>query len=455
MWPGGYIARRWAAVAVASAADGPAMTTLKWVSARTAATVRCIAIGYIAVQVIIWHSFYAADPWRLVGPAAAVVWASAVVAFLRYRQPAWPLAVLDSGVHVALALTIWWCVPPAMHGDAANWLYILMAGQILVPAWFASTAVFVPLALASAASYWAGAGISPGAAVGGSSPVAEGALLLALAAVAWSARWTLYRWGSGADVALARADRDSREQYVVLSRNIERREHERLLHDTVLNTLTALARADGGHVAEVVGRCRHDITLMEYALTDPGDPDSAAGRPYGGLLAGIEAVASEMRARGLDVHVEVAGGAPAAAGRPGGTGPPAGPADGPAVPAPVGAAFAHAVREALANVAGHAGTGEAWVEVSLPAPGGEAAEPADLEVTVRDAGTGFDPARVDPARLGLRRSVVERIADSGGRASIRSAPGEGTVVSLRWTASARPDGGVAAAAAADLWSLPW
>src|ERR1035438_1632480 len=90
-----------------------------------------------------------------------------------------------------------------------------MAGQILVPAWFASAAVFVPLALASAASYWAGAGISPGAAVGGSSPLAEGALLLALAAVAWSARWTLYRWGGGADVALARADRDSREQYIV------------------------------------------------------------------------------------------------------------------------------------------------------------------------------------------------------------------------------------------------
>src|ERR1019366_6146623 len=111
----------------------------------------------------------------------------------------------------------------------------------------------------------------------------------------------------------------------------------------------------------------HDITLMEYALTDPGDPDSAAGRPYGGLLAGIEAVAREMRARGRDGHVEVGGGAAAAAGGPGGTGPPAGPADGPAVPAPVGAAFAPAVREALAHVAGHARTGEAWGEVSLPA----------------------------------------------------------------------------------------
>ena len=443
MWPGGYIARRWAAVAVASAADGPAMTTLKWVSARTAATVRCIAIGYIAVQVIIWHSFYAADPWRLVGPAVAVVWASAVVAFLRYRQPAWPLAVLDSGVHVALALTIWWCVPPAMHGDAANWLYILMAGQILVPAWFASTAVFVPLALASAASYWAGAGISRGAAVGGSSPVAEGALLLALAAVAWSARWTLYRWGSGADVALARADRDSREQYIVLSRNIERREHERLLHDTVLNTLTALARAGGAGAGEVVGRCRHDVTLMEFVLGDPGDPAKAAGRAYGGMVAAIEALAIEMRARGLDVHVTVASGAPGAGG------------DAPIVPVPVAVAIVRAVREALANVISHAGTAEAWVDVSPAAPGGDVAAPGGVRVTVRDAGVGFDPASVDPARLGLRRSITERISDWGGRASIRSAPGEGTAVSLCWPASARPGPDAVPRHTSEQARLPW
>ena len=43
---------------------------------------------------------------------------------------------------------------------------------------------------------------------------------------------------------------------MVLSKNIERREHERLLHDTVLNTLTALARAAAATAAEVVGRCQ-------------------------------------------------------------------------------------------------------------------------------------------------------------------------------------------------------
>jgi signal transduction histidine kinase len=68
---------------------------------------------------------------------------------------------------------------------------------------------------------------------------------------------------------------------------------------------------------------------------------------------------------------------------------------------------------------------------------------------VRDAGAGFDPARVDPVRLGLRRSIVERIAEWGGRASIRSAPGEGTVVSLRWTASAQARRPAVAAGPAD------
>jgi signal transduction histidine kinase len=462
MWPTGYIARQWAAADSAEPPTGPALTTVKSVAARTASTVRCVAIGYIAVQVVIWHSFYTSDPRRLAGPAAAVVWASLVVAYLHRRQPPGPLTVVDSGFHVVLALTAAWCVPAAMRGDSSNWLYILMAGQILVPAWFAPTAVFVPLALASAGAYWASAAMAPAGSAGGSSPVAEAALLLALAAVAWAALWRLFRWAAGADAALAQADRESREQYVILSRNIERREHERLLHDTVLNTLTALARAGGDHPADVVARCRHDVTLMEYALSDPGGPDLAAGPPYGGLLAGIEAVASEMRARGLAVHVAVAGGVPALGGAPGGAGVPAGPGGAPAgpegapaIPAPLAAAAAHAVREALANVASHAGTGEAWVEISLPGPGGRGTGPGGLEVIVRDAGAGFDPARIDPARLGLRRSIIERVADWGGQASVRSAPGAGTVVSLRWAARPEPGPGAAAAGAADGRSRSW
>ena len=69
----------------------------------------------------------------------------------------------------------------------------------------------------------------------------------------------------------------------------------------------------GGMVAQRPGpdKSRH-VPLRSRALSDPGDPDNAAGRPYGGLLAGIEAVVSEMRARGLSVHVELTGDTPLA-----------------------------------------------------------------------------------------------------------------------------------------------
>jgi signal transduction histidine kinase len=120
----------------------------------------------------------------------------------------------------------------------------------------------------------------------------------------------------------------------------------------------------------------------------------------------------------------------------------------PAVPAPVAAAISNAVREALSNVAAHAGTGEAWVEVSLPAPG-------RLQVTVRDRGAGFDPADVDRTRLGLRRSIAERMADCGGQASIWSAPGQGTVACLSWPASAEPGPAVLARPALTRGSLSW
>jgi signal transduction histidine kinase len=441
----GYLMRPWAAVNYGSAPAGPAMTTLRSVAARIGRTVRCIAIAYIGVQVIIWHGFYAADPRRLAGPALAVLWATAAVIYLRRRWPVWQVACLDSVVHVVFAVGAMLCVPPAMRGDAANWLYIAMAGQLFIPTWFAPTVLSAPLALASAAAYWGSSVVTATPASAHNSPAASTALLLAIAAANWSGRRLLYRWASRADAALDRADQDARAQYVVLTRNVERREHERLLHDTVLNTLTALSRAGSGE--PVAGRCRHDITLMEYVLGDSGRMNGSPvnGSPgngatgngdlangalgNGSLLAGIEAVANEMRARGLEVHLEVTGGTPARD------------ADLRAVPVPVpvAAALTHAVREALANVISHAGTTEAWVKIVETAPGAQATEPGGVRVTVRDAGAGFDPAHVDPARLGLRRSVVERLADSGGRASVRSAPGQGTVVSMHWSAPVPPE----------------
>ena len=134
----------------------------------------------------------------------------------------------------------------------------------------------------------------------------SGVLLLVVLAGHWTARGMLYRRAARADLGFATADQEARDQYVVLSRNIERREHERLLHDTVLNTLTAISRGAGGPAA-VVARCRQDIALLEHVLTDSGDPADPVAPGGASVVAEVEAVVSEMRARGLRVHLEAAG----------------------------------------------------------------------------------------------------------------------------------------------------
>jgi signal transduction histidine kinase len=397
---------------------GPATTTLRTVVARLAFMARCAGIVYIAVQVAIWHSFYAADSWRLAGPIAAAAWAAAVAAYLRRRWPAPRFTFGDSAVYVALALSAQGCVPPALRGDAFNWLLISMWGQLIVPAWYAPAAFSVPLVLASPVAYWVGA--EQMTSTDRRSMTAAAILLVMAASVHIYVRRLLDGRAADADAALAEADRAASEQYVILSRNIEQREHERLLHDTVLNTLTALARAGREDVAEVVSRCQQDVALIEGMLNHPGDMDTGAGHAYGDLVSGVHAVAAEVRARGLRVHVDIDG------------------REAPAIPAAVAKAISNAVREALSNVAAHAGTGEAWVKVSLVAPDEDTQRPGSLQVTVRDTGSGFDLAGVDQTRLGLRRSIAERMADCGGHASIWSVPGRGAVVRMSWPGPAEP-----------------
>ncbi len=393
---------------------GPAMAALRSVIAYLALSVRTAGAMYIVVQVVIWHSFYAAAPWRLAAPALALTWAVIVVAYLRRRLPPPCGACADSAVYVALALAAQDCVPPAVRDDAFSWLVIVMSGQLIVPVWFAPGLLAAVLAFAAPAAYWAGAALAP---VTNARTLTGAAILLVVVGLVHGyGRRQFYRRAAVADAALDEADRAASEQYAVLSGNIERREHERLLHDTILNTLTALARGDGGDAAEAVNRCRQDVALIESALGEPGDPAAGARRPPGDLAGAMRAVADGMRARGLTVHVEMDDGS------------------GTAVPDRVVAAFSNAAREALCNVAAHAGTGEAWLTVTATAPTGDPEVPCRLRVTVRDRGIGFDRARVDRTRLGLRRSVAERAADCGGQASIWSEPGQGTAVCLSWPA---------------------
>lgn len=417
MWPTGSV-HNWRETSGAPGGPiGPAMTTLRSVVAPLASTVRSAGIVYIVVQVVIWHSFYTADLWRLAGPAVAVAWAAIVVVRLRRRWPSPFLAGVDSAVYVALALGAQGCVPPQVRDDMFGWLAVSMSGQLIVSAWYAPGVLSALLTLIMPTAYLAGAARLP---VTDRRTMTGAAVILIVIGLAHIlARRVLYRRAAAADGTVAEAAAFAGEQYAILSRNIERREHERLLHDTVLNTLTALARASADDLAEVVSRCRGDVALIEDALGDRDDLAAGTGRAADDLVGQVRAVVTDQRGRGLTVHLDVNDeGAPS-------------------VPVRVAAAITNATREALSNVAAHAGTAEAWVLVRLTATPDDADVPCRLQVTVRDRGAGFDLAQVDQGRLGLRRSIAERAADCGAQASIRSAPGQGTEVSIVWPASAR------------------
>jgi signal transduction histidine kinase len=388
---------------------GPAIVTLRIGATRTVAIIRCVGIVCTAAQVIIWHSFYGAVPWRLAGPILAMAWGMVAVGYLLRHWPPVPLAVTDSIIYLALALCARWYVPPVLSGDTFNWLDLSIIGQVVTPAWFTPSWVLATLALGTGAAYWAGAVLSPQSGTDATRPTIGSVMIVVVAVAAWAGRRLLYRRAMAADAALTLADQDYREQYILLTRLTERREHERMLHDTVLNTLTALARLDSGSGA-LMRHCEDDIALMERMLGDP-DEDDLSGR---GLGYAITAVAAELRTRGLIVHVQGV----------------LAPDAEPVLPPQAVRATRYAVREALMNVVNHAGTGEAWVEVSLAAG-------SELRVIVRDAGVGFDRVLVSPARLGVRHSIIERVTDQGGHASIQSAPGRGTTVELRWETSSR------------------
>ncbi len=81
-----------------------------------------------------------------------------------------------------------------------------------------------------------------------------------------------------------------------------------------------------------------------------------------------------------------------------------------------------AAREALVNVAKHAGvdTADVYAEILL----------GELNIFVRDRGCGFDPDRVPDGHHGLAESVHGRVERAGGSVRIRSDIGEGTEVAI-------------------------
>jgi signal transduction histidine kinase len=85
------------------------------------------------------------------------------------------------------------------------------------------------------------------------------------------------------------------------------------------------------------------------------------------------------------------------------------------------AALVGAVREALNNVHKHANASRVIVRCETSEAG--------ARVVVSDDGVGVDLAHA-VAGIGLRHSIIDRMANTGGRAFVASEPGNGTLVTL-------------------------
>ena len=178
------------------------------------------------------------------------------------------------------------------------------------------------------------------------------------------------------------------------------------LHDSVLQTL-ALIQRKAHDPRAVVSLARAQERDLRIWLFEP----EAARRST--LRAELEDAAAQVeQAHGVPVEVVVVGDSALDGQLP---------------------ALVKAAREAMVNASRHSGA--PVVDVFAECAGDT------VEVFVRDRGKGFDPDTVPADRMGLTGSVVGRMERHGGTARVRSAPGEGTEVSLSMP---RPQPGAAA-----------
>lgn len=198
-----------------------------------------------------------------------------------------------------------------------------------------------------------------------------------------------------------------RQDLAEATSTIERERIERVVHDDVLATLRAVilglstARADPALMA---ARALQRIAALEQ-------PPAAGEEAVDGvvLVNRLRALVAVITP-GAEVRVVIAGR--------------------PEIPAEVSRAIAEACGEALRNSVLHAPPGR---EARRSVRGRIA--PDAVDVSVDDDGEGFDLGKVPPHRLGIARSIVERMrAVPGGNARVRSAPGAGTTVTVSWHA---------------------
>jgi signal transduction histidine kinase len=190
----------------------------------------------------------------------------------------------------------------------------------------------------------------------------------------------------------------------------QRRQGARLLHDTVLATLTLLAHSGVGVQPDALRQQAADDARLLRQLRlgqGPAVPTETGSLPTANpdeavLGTTLESVKQRFGRMGLTVSWHGTGQV--------------------LLPSDVLDAFLLALAECLENVRRHSGVTEAHVTITDDA--------TTVRALVTDAGVGFDIDDIDEAKLGFAESVVGRLREVGGNARLFSAPGSGTTVAL-------------------------
>ncbi|MFD5226842.1 sensor histidine kinase [Microbacterium sp. NPDC058342] len=221
-----------------------------------------------------------------------------------------------------------------------------------------------------------------------------------------SLAWMFRQVATGVDDARSRAVESYAAAAAASASEEERVAMSALMHDSVLAALIAAERADTDRERTLaVAMAREALTRLantEASIAQEGS-DEPVHRSQ--IVAELRRTLSEQ---GADAVVEERGGPVAIPGR-------------------VARAMVLAGRQAIGNALVHAGgRGLHVVAESTPAN--------RLTVTVLDTGPGFDPEAIGEDRLGIRASIVARMAAVAGSSRISSDAG-GTVVELSWEPS--------------------
>jgi signal transduction histidine kinase len=360
---------------------------------RAIAVFRLAALAYVVVLVSRNFTEYAhpVAGWLVLGAIAA--WT--VITWWAYARPAlrtWPMLTADLLVTAGLEATSPWVVGrEALEAGTPTLAVAWLAGPVL--AW--AVAGGRRRGLVAALLLGAVEISARGGAANQSTTTGVALMLLAGVAVGHVARLAVE-----AEQRLQRA----------VELEAAARERERLargIHDSVLQVL-ALVQRRGAHLDGEAGELARLAGEQEAALRTL-------------IATGFAGRAAEGDGATVDLRAVLSGYA-------GTTVSVAAPADPVTLPTRAAHELGRAVGAALDNVVAHCGAGaKAWVLVED--------EPGAVTVTVRDEGPGIADGRLAEAqaqgRLGVAQSILGRIADVGGTATITSTPGEGTEVELR------------------------